>query len=176
MWDSRAEPNPRPWAACSTPRMNRYQCGGPWGCRSSMRFSPPNTDGVRRPRNRTSGGSSRSRRQRDACHLPGGGNQTAAAAPSPVIQIWSCGKASLRRRNSMKAGRTARRCRSSGNTQAMTGSSWKAEASARASRGASAGIALRTDDAAAMTRFPRLSSTGRLASYPWFKSSFRSRS
>jgi hypothetical protein len=80
-------------------------------------------------------GSSRSRWGRDSCHRPGGGSQTAAAAPSAVIQTWSWGKASLRRRNSMKARRTARRRCWSGKLQAMTGSSWKAEASAWASRG-----------------------------------------
>ena len=50
----------------------------------------------------------------------------------------------------MKAAKTARRRWSSGKIQAMTGSSWKAEASAWASRGASASVALRTDDPVAI--------------------------
>jgi hypothetical protein len=76
-------------------RMNRYQWDRSSGCRSSMRSSPPNTEAVRSPRNRTRGGSSRSRCARDSCHRPGGGSQTAAAAPPAVIQTSSWGKASL---------------------------------------------------------------------------------
>jgi hypothetical protein len=161
-----AEPNPCPWAACSVPKMNRYQWDGSCGCRSSMRMSPPNTDAVRQPRNRISGGSSRSRCQRDSCPLPGGGTQTAAAAPSPVIQISSCGKASLRRRNSMKAGRTARRRCSSGEQPGddrviLEGRCQRQGQPRGIGRGCFANRRRSRHDL-----LPSLTSTGRLASYP----------